>query len=240
MSEFVLDAFFEFLECSVHQVLRSRSIYPEIIFENRCKYGISIWQSRHPDINNYINRVLQNTRYLTENDLVSRLLISFYDNTGQVLDQISFNFKFLDHRSYQHLSVSQLHSLEEEFRSLLLSLSLINSKLISFPQDGTWSLCVVTKDIDDDIVIQSEEKDEEKEESLAQIRQLRESMLREALTSNEWLVDNNQLSENIHRHPRHHLEITGEITACRKSGVLPVKSFQNDLLHIEILAHRFQ
>ena len=40
--------------------------YILVIFDQRSKYGISVWESRHPDINYYIQRVLSNLRFLIE------------------------------------------------------------------------------------------------------------------------------------------------------------------------------
>ena len=40
------------------------------IFEKRLKYGVSVWQSRHSEVNNYIERVLDNSKLLLEHVIV--------------------------------------------------------------------------------------------------------------------------------------------------------------------------
>ena len=85
----IFDIFLEFVECVVHQILYIRQIYPECtnklsheyacfslfyisvdIFEKRLKYGVSVWQSRHSEVNNYIERVLDNSKLLLEHVIV--------------------------------------------------------------------------------------------------------------------------------------------------------------------------
>jgi hypothetical protein len=86
------DCVIEFMECLVHQLLAVREIYPPRkcihllnhsltysltyslchsltysfmcvdLFERCTKYGISLWQCRHPDVSNYITQVLTNAR----------------------------------------------------------------------------------------------------------------------------------------------------------------------------------
>ncbi len=58
----LIDIVHEFLECSVHCILKIRAIYPPELFEKRMKYGVSTWFCRHPDICQYINRVLGNVK----------------------------------------------------------------------------------------------------------------------------------------------------------------------------------
>lgn len=77
----IFDIFLEFVECAVHQILYIRQVYPECInlylmsapyyvltdiFEKRVKYGVSVWQSCHNEVNNYIERVLDNSKLLLE------------------------------------------------------------------------------------------------------------------------------------------------------------------------------
>lgn len=58
------EALLEFLECSIHSILYVRGIYPASLFEQRLYLGVSVWQARHPEINAYIRRVLDNARPL--------------------------------------------------------------------------------------------------------------------------------------------------------------------------------
>jgi mitotic spindle assembly checkpoint protein MAD2B len=62
----VLEEVVDFVECWVHSVLYTRKIYPAVLFEQKRYQEISVWQSRHPDINAYIRRVIDNMRPLLE------------------------------------------------------------------------------------------------------------------------------------------------------------------------------
>lgn len=59
-SDKFVSVFIEFIECAVHCVLKARKIYPEGLFEKRMKYGVSIWRCRHPDVAEYIHKVMIN------------------------------------------------------------------------------------------------------------------------------------------------------------------------------------
>jgi mitotic spindle assembly checkpoint protein MAD2B len=59
-SERFVSIFTEFIECAVHCILKSRKIYPDVLFEKRMKYGVSIWRCRHPAVSEYIEKVMKN------------------------------------------------------------------------------------------------------------------------------------------------------------------------------------
>jgi hypothetical protein len=62
----VFEEVVDFIECWVHSILYTRKIYPAVLFEQKRYQEISVWQSRHPDINAYIRRVIDNIRPLLE------------------------------------------------------------------------------------------------------------------------------------------------------------------------------
>jgi hypothetical protein len=62
----LLEEIVDFVECWVHSILYARKIYPAVLFEQKRYQEISVWQSRHPDINAYIRRVIDNLRPLIE------------------------------------------------------------------------------------------------------------------------------------------------------------------------------
>lgn len=64
----------EFIECSIHSILYVRGIYPAVLFEQRMYLGVSVWQSRHPEINTYIRRVIDNVQPLIK---VVRIVLMF-------------------------------------------------------------------------------------------------------------------------------------------------------------------
>jgi mitotic spindle assembly checkpoint protein MAD2B len=60
----------DFIEACVHTILYAREIYPPMIFEQRARYGVNVFHCRHPDVDAYIRRVLDNTKGLLELGLV--------------------------------------------------------------------------------------------------------------------------------------------------------------------------
>jgi hypothetical protein len=64
----------EFVECAIQLILYTRKIYPSNVFEQRKYLDVTVWQSRHPDINGYIRRVMDNARPLIEK--VIKLIIT--------------------------------------------------------------------------------------------------------------------------------------------------------------------
>lgn len=63
-SDYLVDQLLEFVSCAVHSLLYVRSVYPSALFEQRMYLGAAVWQSRHPEINSYIRRVLDNVKPL--------------------------------------------------------------------------------------------------------------------------------------------------------------------------------
>ena len=201
----------EFIETCIHTLLRYRKIYPDNIFEQRSKYGISIFQSRHPDINNYIRKVLDNSRNLLERGLLDSYIFTTYDNKGNVIDQIviSLKIKALNQSSSSStttttpgkISTQQLYYLEEEFRSFILRLTLLDSSLVKLPDDCTWIMMIETiPDASDSI--------------------------QSTLITGDWLVDNNMSPSSRNN--------TNNETAFM---INPIKSFQSDFMNIAIKAY---
>lgn len=75
MNSSLADHVLEFLECAIHSILYLRNIYPEYLFEQRRYLGILVWKSRHPDINIYVRRVLNNSKVLIEKVTIILLIL---------------------------------------------------------------------------------------------------------------------------------------------------------------------
>lgn len=75
MSSELVNYLTEFINCSIHSILYVRGIYPAVLFEQRMYLGVSVWQSRHPEINTYIRRVIDNMRPLLK--VVRMILLSY-------------------------------------------------------------------------------------------------------------------------------------------------------------------
>jgi mitotic spindle assembly checkpoint protein MAD2B len=57
-----------------------RKIYPEQLFERRAKYEIPVFMSRHPDLNQYIARVLGSARTFLEKGALERFVVLVSDS----------------------------------------------------------------------------------------------------------------------------------------------------------------
>ena len=66
MNELLVEELMEFLESAIHSILYIRRIYPPSLFEKRTYQAVSVWQARHPEINAYIRRVLDNMKPMLE------------------------------------------------------------------------------------------------------------------------------------------------------------------------------
>ena len=86
MNSVVVNMIGEFAECAIHSILYVRHIYPAVLFEQRRFHGVTVWQSRHPDINSYIRRVVNNMKPLLEQ--VRFILVSL--RTLQLTVTLSF------------------------------------------------------------------------------------------------------------------------------------------------------
>jgi mitotic spindle assembly checkpoint protein MAD2B len=131
------DVIIEFLEVAIHQVLYYRKIYPSVLFESRIKYGIHVFQSRHPEMNAYIKQVLHEAKALLVRGLIERLLMTFKEQ-DRVIDIVSIACRLnTNSRMNEHLPMTkeQVERLEEELRSILLRITLLDSQLAK-PGEG--------------------------------------------------------------------------------------------------------
>lgn len=145
----LFEAYLEFIEVAIHQLLYCRKIYPLQIFESRRKYHMTVSQCRHPDINKYIKKVLYEASNLLRNGLIKRICMLIRSSEGEKIEILSIecNFKFLQ----QNIPWTDDHyeSLEDEFRSTLLSLCLSDDKLKNLPVNVRWDLVLETFPVND-------------------------------------------------------------------------------------------
>jgi mitotic spindle assembly checkpoint protein MAD2B len=198
----------EFVETIVHNILKYRKLYPQNIFEQRSKYGISVWQSRHPDVNKYIRKVLDNSKQLLEKGLIDSYIFTTYDNRGNIIDQIVISLKIKKQLTSSssstttNLTTDQLYYLEEEFRSFILQLGLQENILMRLGDDCSWALMIET------------------------IEDTTSDMLQSTLTSGDWLVDNNMLPSSRNN--------TSNNDDNQQFMIRPIKSFQSNHINISL------
>lgn len=99
----------EFLECSIHSILKTRCVYPPELFEKSVKYGVSCWRCRHPEVNEYISRVLSNARPLLSEVLYLNCNLDVSDHSfAEIIRKSSNGDNFIWGGSNRPLRVSYL------------------------------------------------------------------------------------------------------------------------------------
>jgi len=201
----------EFILVCVHSVLHARSVYPSNIFEQRRYLGITIWQSRHPEVNEYILKVLQNAKSLFVEGLIDRVIVSIDDKDERPIEHITVKLS----REKESL-VTDL--IQEEYRSTLLRLGMLDRLGSKLPEDYNWKLMVVTK-------VPTTTSNQE--------------LMNRTLTDGNWFVDNNKLSEQAALFQRYHSQPDGEETAPPQPKLVPLKSYRDEHVNLSVYCHVF-
>jgi mitotic spindle assembly checkpoint protein MAD2B len=155
--------FLQFFQCAVHCYIHSRKLYPEEVFSKCKKFGINVWQSKHPDINSYITSVTDNAIELISRDLISTaiVLIKIPSENNRILEAVYFRFAFPPNATASgsslysdSKSISLVDQLEQEFRNTLFKLAISSSSSSSEPElppDATFSIVFETKSLPSDL-----------------------------------------------------------------------------------------
>lgn len=80
----------EFLEVAWHQLLYIRDLYPASVFARRRIYGISVKMCLHPEVVDYIVKVLETVRLCVERREVKTVVMVVKNSSGLVLEQYVF------------------------------------------------------------------------------------------------------------------------------------------------------
>ena len=240
-----VDVLLEFWEVCTHAVLHTQRLYPEAVFEERLLYGLPVRQARHPDINNYVRRVLSNTRQLVVTGLARTLVLTVLDRMGSALQQISFDASLpglgpstgsrTEADDGVLLSNSDIFELEVELRSSLLKLATTCGALAELPADCSWELNLLV----------SNEVGEERGSAgsgagrgdAAHASPTRDETLDAALRSGEWAVDNHALPETISRGRNAEYAASVHPKPDARSQVVAVKSFETPVLSSSIYVY---
>ncbi|CAM9259090.1 unnamed protein product, partial [Pylaiella littoralis] len=124
--EAVVDILVEFFEAAVHSLLHARRVYPQDIFERRRKYGVPVWMSRHPELNNYIYEVLLRAKTLMERGVVRKVLVCFFrdaaEHGGQApVERVAFDVR-VEEDGDGSVNLLNLQEVEDQLRSALLQI----------------------------------------------------------------------------------------------------------------------
>ena len=206
-----VDVLLEFWEVCVHAVLHSQLLYPVEIFEERHLYGLPVWQSRHPDVNAYIRRVLSNARPLLAAGLVRKLILNVIEgcDRSHIIQQICFDASLpgvkppkgtsSDTDGSVQISSNDIYLLEEELRGCLLKLVVACKS--QFQCDGvghSWELNLVIDNSDQTMMdVAHDDTNDLRSKDTAGPMPSQDMAVDMALRSGEWAVDNTALPETI-------------------------------------------
>lgn len=88
-----IDIFLEFLEVAFNHILFFRKIYPKEIFVKRKIYGITVYVSEHPELNEYLLSVLNAIREMIKEDenSVKTINLTFYNENKLPIEKFVFD-----------------------------------------------------------------------------------------------------------------------------------------------------
>lgn len=117
-------AIIECLEVFLHTVLYIRKLYPDEIFRRRKIYGVPIYVSIYPALNDYLVMVLKTAKHLLSERKLEKLEIVFYRNLDigeHRLESYCFEFDLLKDVGKNEKDV-HLYDFEDLVRKSLLQL----------------------------------------------------------------------------------------------------------------------
>ncbi|KAJ8929976.1 hypothetical protein NQ314_017299 [Rhamnusium bicolor] len=136
----VTDILCEFFEVIVHTVLYTRKLYPETIFVPKRKYGVAVYQSIQPDVNEYINQCLKAVNFHAKSNRLKRLFICFHVEE-RIIEKYVFEvlslINFVEGDSF-------LVDLEQSLRDFILKLHSSQTYLDELPGDSSFSVRIQT------------------------------------------------------------------------------------------------
>jgi len=204
--ELLIDAVLQFWEVCVHSALYTLHLYPAALFEERIHYGVPVMQNRHPEVREYVQKVLENAQPLVAAGLAETLLLQVLLPSGLPAYQVSLAAELgslaaptpalsssthaASCASSTSISTAAAQELHEELRGSLLKLNLSLARLpppvAEAPQAAaacTWALGLVTR---------ASPKDD-------RLASKAEAAMAQALQSGSWLADNQLLPERYSR-----------------------------------------
>lgn len=87
----LIDITLSFLEVIIHGILFYRRVYPAGLFERRRSYGMAVWMSRHPGLNDSIHRVLHSLHAALLKGAVEAVCVAILDASGRAVEQYTLD-----------------------------------------------------------------------------------------------------------------------------------------------------
>ncbi|XP_011059898.1 PREDICTED: mitotic spindle assembly checkpoint protein MAD2B [Acromyrmex echinatior] len=139
-----VDILLEFLEVAFNHILFFRKIYPKEIFVKKKIYGITVYVSEHPELNEYLSNVLNAIRELIKEDenSIRAINLTFYNKNKSpiekfVFDMVKLQAEFMERDPY-YLKT------EEALKTICLKLSMCDTYLRAIPDNSTFSIEIQT------------------------------------------------------------------------------------------------
>lgn len=139
-----VDILLEFLEVAFNHILYFRKIYPKEIYVKRKIYGITVYVSEHPELNEYLSNILNAIRELIKENENSIKIISltFYNENKSPIEKFVFDIvklqaEFVEKDPY-YLKT------EEALKTICLKLSMCDTYLKPLPEGSTFSIEIQT------------------------------------------------------------------------------------------------
>lgn len=129
----VVDELCTFLEVAIHLLLHQRQVYPREAFERRRHLDVSVYRSRHPELNEYIAITVQGARKLLERNEADAFIVVIRDKDRHVLERFHFDMH------YETLAID-LELLREQLRGILVKVHTCDTLLTDLPPDATFDV----------------------------------------------------------------------------------------------------
>lgn len=138
----------EFIEVAIHTILYVRQVYPADLFIRRKKYNTPVYQSRHPDLNEYISGAVKAIGEELVLGSVDKVVVVIKDKDDIPLERFIFAVEnMLQVEAYDKDSMVEdamtMTTLGQYFRSFLVKLSMIESQLGPMTASEDISFCIV-------------------------------------------------------------------------------------------------
>ncbi len=93
----LVDIMLSFLEVTIHGILFYRAVYPPALFERHRAYGMAVWKSRHPKLNDAIHRILHSLHAPLNKGVIECVCVVILDGHGRAVEQYSLDVTFAAH-----------------------------------------------------------------------------------------------------------------------------------------------
>ena len=135
----------QFLDVAIHLILRTRRVYAPEIFERRRFLDVTVFRSRHIELNEHIALVAEGAKTLLERGEADALVVSIMGAPREggpraVLERYLFEFRQSDRAAAAAAATDDDHeAMRAQLRGFLLKLHVCDTQLAPLPADADLS-----------------------------------------------------------------------------------------------------